>query len=306
MPKTLSKALFSKLLHSESFKTQMQDLHLLTGMECLLLDKFGNEALRFPREFRSPVRALAIKSPDLQPELQRLRQLRLAEAPQDDLPWIEVVQPLTIEQECFGYWVLSVCRSSAKNQETLRQFWIDRVKAGMHLSWKSCLHTWEALPVIPPPQQAAWLRMLKDQSRKALKELDAARGQLPKTHDLPEVVLNLCTHVQAHYMEPLHLKDLAKQFHISPEHLSRLFHQSSGLRFREYLAETRVNAACQALSSTRDPISAIALNSGFSTLSRFNDCFKTHTGMTPRQWRKRPLALRKINVDLSFESSPVT
>lgn len=301
MPKTLSKALFSKLLHSESFRTQMGDLHLLTGMECILLDKFGNETLRYPREFRSPLRELAITSPEIQPELTRLRQLRLAGAPPADLPWIEVVQPLTIEQECFGYWVLSACRSSAKNQEELRQFWIDRVKADINLSWKSCLQTWEALPVIPPPQQAAWLRMLKDQSRKALKELDAARGQLPKTHDLPEVVLKLCAFVQDHYMEPLHLKDLAKQFHISPEHLSRLFHQSSGLRFREYLAETRVNAACQALSSSRDPISEIALNSGFSTLSRFNDCFKTHTGMTPRQWRKRPATLRKVNVNLPLE-----
>lgn len=299
MPKTLSKALFSKLLRSEGFRAQLLDLHLLTGMECLLLDRLGNECLRTPREFRSPLREWALSSPGLQSELARQRLGRLAGAAAEDQPWIELIQPLAIEQEVFAYWVMSACRSSVTGEHHLRQFWISQVKQGENLSWRSCRQAWLALPEISPAQQAAWLRILRDQSRKALKELDTVRGKLPKTEDLPEVVLKLCAHVQDHYQEPLHLKDLARDFHFSPEHLSRLFHQSTGLRFREYLAETRVNAACQALTLTRDAISEIAGNCGFSTLSRFNDCFKTHTGITPRDYRKRPRTLRKVGKHLS-------
>lgn len=287
MPKTLSKALFSKLLRSNYFKEQMNDFHHLSGMECLFLDQMGQERLKFPRQQRSPLRELGLRNPELAYQCERYRQSQLTTSHPEPHPWIEFIQSIKIDQELIGYWVLSACRDESLTAEANRNFWVAMVKSGIDLSWTSWHSTWEKLPVLSLAQQQAWVRMLHLQSKKAIYELEQVQGTLPNQDGLPPMILSCCKHVQAHYMEPLHLKELAERSLVCPEHLSRVFHQSTGLRFRDYLAETRVNAACLALTEGNDPISEIAGRCGFSTLSRFNTCFKTHTGMTPRAWRKR-------------------
>ena len=47
----------------------------------------------------------------------------------------------------------------------------------------------------------------------------------------------------------------------------------------------RVQHACRLLRSTGDSITAIALQSGFSTIRNFNRAFREETGMTPREYR---------------------
>lgn|GEM_PF-2516951 len=84
--------------------------------------------------------------------------------------------------------------------------------------------------------------------------LEKVQGTLPNQDGLPPMILPLCKQVQAHYMEPLHLKELAERSLVCPEHLSRVSHQSTGLRFRDYLAKTYVAAAYLALTEGNDPI----------------------------------------------------
>ena len=287
MPKTLSKALFSKLLRSDHFHEQMNDFHHLSGMECLFLDQMGRERLKFPRHTPSPLREAGLKNPELAYQFERYRQSRLTSVHTPDLPWIELIQSIKIDQELIGYWVLSACRDASLTEDSSRAFWSSMVTSGLDLRWTDWYSAWIKLPVLNQEQQQAWGRVLQLQSKKAIYEIEKVQGVLPKKESLPPMILSCCEYVQAHYMETLHLKDLADRSLVCPEHLSRVFHQSTGLRFRDYLAETRINAACAALTESTDPISQIAGRCGFSTLSRFNTCFKTHTGMTPSAWRKR-------------------
>lgn len=288
MPKTLSKALFNRLLRSRILRETLESLHELSGMDCLFLDELGNERVAFPRRSEQAFRRLVAREPRLAEAAARHRQARLMDLEDDADPGcLEVAHPLRIEQETVGFLLLSAARKKEQAASESHWIWSGYAKAGSSLSWDVWSTAWRELPALSPRQEAAWRSCLELYAGETLRRLEAGTGMLPEVKNLPPLVTAGCREVRENYMEPLRLQDVARRFGVSAEHLSRIFHASTGLRFREYLAETRVNAACAALVETEDRISEIAGRCGFSTLSRFNQCFREVAGMTPREWRKR-------------------
>lgn len=289
MPQTLSKALTRRLLRSNRFRRQLWDLHTLSGMEALFLDPLGNERIRIPREHALPIHRLGHDIPRLAEHLALTRQKALAASQGEDTPppWFEIIHPLTIDGEPVGYLALSACRDPTFRLTPLKTLWLRFVSEGIDLPWQTLRLAWEHLPPLPRERRHAWKRNLVLQGREALRLFEDESGSLPDSDALPPRISQVCRDVQSRYMEPLTLRQLAAELGVSPEHLSRLFHQHTGLRFREYLAETRVNAAKEALRHSPDLVSEIAGRCGFSTLSRFNRAFRTLTGTTPRDYRKR-------------------
>lgn len=289
MPKTISKLLHRKLLRSSNFKRILEDLHCLSQMEVLFIDDLGNERLRAPRQSRSKIRTLANRHPALHKILQQVRQHQLAHTPAPSCPVIEILSPIQVAEETLGYLVLSACREQQTDPAENRTFWTDLIRQGTSLKWREWEEAVAELPETTEEIRAAWRRMLSLQVTEAVRMMEDLQDPLKETTKLPPQISSACAYVQAHYPEPVRLRDLARAHQVSPEHFSRLFHQSTGLRFREYLAETRIRAACDQLNSTADLISEIAGRVGFSTLSRFNTAFRQHTGTTPRSYRKRGL-----------------
>lgn len=86
----------------------------------------------------------------------------------------------------------------------------------------------------------------------------------------------------------LTLKFLSEQFNQSPQVISMVINQKSGKNFNTFINQYRIEEATKHL---RDPkfehytISAIALESGFNSISSFNTAFKKHTGLTPLAFR---------------------
>lgn len=75
---------------------------------------------------------------------------------------------------------------------------------------------------------------------------------------------------------------------VSPRYVQRLF-EESGSTFTKYLTEQRLTAAYKALrrrAATDVPISAIALDCGFSDVSHFNRLFRQRFGCAPGDVRK--------------------
>ena len=73
---------------------------------------------------------------------------------------------------------------------------------------------------------------------------------------------------------------------ISPSHLSRLFHQSTGLNYQEYVRRFRLEQACKLLTTTNQSVTAIAFESGFQSISQFHRSFKAVYGEPPLKYRK--------------------
>jgi AraC-like DNA-binding protein len=94
-------------------------------------------------------------------------------------------------------------------------------------------------------------------------------------------------HIHCHYDEPLRLPALAEMAGLSvyqfDQRIRALFRVTGG----QYLVKVRIDAACERLASTAEPISQIALASGYSDQSAFSRQFKQAVGMSPLAYRKR-------------------
>lgn len=91
------------------------------------------------------------------------------------------------------------------------------------------------------------------------------------------------------YKNPeLTLKFLGEQLHQSPQVISMVINQKSGKNFNVYINQYRVEESTKQLRDSKFEhytISAIALESGFNSISSFNTAFKKHTGLTPLAFR---------------------
>jgi AraC-like DNA-binding protein len=91
--------------------------------------------------------------------------------------------------------------------------------------------------------------------------------------------------VESDAVWPLQLRDVAAIAGMSKYHFLRVFRRLTGLTPHQYLISARLRRAALALTSSRRPVIAIALDSGFGDLSTFNHRFRGAFGLTPTQYR---------------------
>lgn len=92
-------------------------------------------------------------------------------------------------------------------------------------------------------------------------------------------------HLNKTYMDDVTLDSLAAYAGFSRYTLSRMFRQHTGLTFTQYLSKRRVDMAMELLSSTRIPVTQVALQCGFNSIATFNRVFREVKGCTPTQYR---------------------
>ena len=100
----------------------------------------------------------------------------------------------------------------------------------------------------------------------------------------------LLVYIQDHYTEKITLKTLAEEFHLSEKYVSRYFVKHFYLPFSNYVVHLRLTHAKQLLETTDEPITEIALQSGFSNVSYFIRAFKNAYTKSPLQYRKDMLS----------------
>ena len=91
--------------------------------------------------------------------------------------------------------------------------------------------------------------------------------------------------VESDGARPLELKEMAAIAGMSKYHFLRVFRRLTGVTPHQYLISARLRRAALALASSRRPVIAIALDSGFGDLSTFNKTFRGAFGRTPTQYR---------------------
>jgi len=94
-------------------------------------------------------------------------------------------------------------------------------------------------------------------------------------------------YIHAHFDQDIQLADLAKAAHFSPYHFHRVFTAIQQETPNDYLRRIRIERAANLLLIYPPfPMQQIALDCGFKSQALFSRAFRTHFGMTARDWRK--------------------
>jgi AraC family transcriptional regulator len=85
--------------------------------------------------------------------------------------------------------------------------------------------------------------------------------------------------------EPIGVRDLAAQLHMSPFHFARRFKQAVGHPPHAYITQVRIERAKRLLASSTLPLVNIAMAVGYRTQAHFTGVFHKTVGSTPRTYR---------------------
>lgn len=118
-----------------------------------------------------------------------------------------------------------------------------------------------------------------------LTEHGIRKSQRPiDTRDEARVVRAL-QRMRARLDEPHPLVELAAEARLSRYHFLRVFNNVTGVTPHQWLVRQRLADAAQRLTTTRQPITEIALDVGFEDLSNFVNSFRSEYSVSPGRFR---------------------
>jgi AraC-like DNA-binding protein len=89
------------------------------------------------------------------------------------------------------------------------------------------------------------------------------------------------------FKDQMTLESIAKVANMTPSAFCRFFKQRTGRSFIEFVAQVRVNYACQLLQERRLKIAQVCYESGYNNISNFNRQFKGFMRLTPLAYRNQ-------------------
>ncbi len=98
-------------------------------------------------------------------------------------------------------------------------------------------------------------------------------------------IADVIRHLEAHIDQPHTLADLARIAELSRYHFLRTFKRVTGVTPHQWVLRARLREAAGRLASSREPITAIALDVGFDDLSNFIRSFRAEFGISPHRYR---------------------
>lgn len=95
-------------------------------------------------------------------------------------------------------------------------------------------------------------------------------------------------YIARHYDKAIELSDIAQFLHLSPGYLSILFKDETGINFKDYLINLRIERAKELLENNASmSIAEICALVGYSDQAYFSKQFSRIVGISPSQYRKR-------------------
>ena len=92
--------------------------------------------------------------------------------------------------------------------------------------------------------------------------------------------------IEANCLRNIRLEELASLTGLSPSHFSHSFKASTGMAPHQWQMNARLDRAKQLLESRDQPLTTIAVETGFSDQAHFTRVFRKHLGTTPARWQK--------------------
>lgn len=120
--------------------------------------------------------------------------------------------------------------------------------------------------------------------------LQTARGDMedaPEKSGMQQQVDAAKEFIYRHFAEPITLSQIADYLSLSPNYLSKIFHELVGESYIKFITRIRMEQAAKLLmASPRLHISAVAEKTGYYNLKHFNFVFKEFYNVTPTEYQE--------------------
>lgn len=119
-----------------------------------------------------------------------------------------------------------------------------------------------------------------------LLEASGASGAGRVGHSLVDSAI---AYIQEHLTEKLTVEDIAAHAGYSAGYFSHLFAEEAGMSPYQFVVQCRVERAQQLLQTTQLTVQEVAFQTGFNSAANFCYTFRRLTGVSPHEFRKRPM-----------------
>jgi len=116
---------------------------------------------------------------------------------------------------------------------------------------------------------------------------EARREMVGTQRDEPAGIRQAREYVLQHIGRPLRTREVASHCQLSLGYFCRLFKQTTGMTFVEYLGRARVERASEVLRGQSGPVTEMAFTCGFGSVQQFNATFRRYAGVSPTEYRAR-------------------
>lgn len=110
-------------------------------------------------------------------------------------------------------------------------------------------------------------------------------------NDQTKAVQNMQDYISKHYTEEITLADLAREAMFSPWYAHRLFRELTGESPASYIRKLRLTEAAKRLKNQKCHITELSFELGFESVDGFSRAFIREFGMTPCQYRLKPVPI---------------
>lgn len=164
---------------------------------------------------------------------------------------------------------------------------MDGLMPFLHLTGKTLLEVeniYEDLLLEQERQEICYQHMMQSSAERlcvSLLRFQAGHQTQIRHH---HAITPLLEYLSEHYAS-VTLEELARVSSYNASYLSRLFRETFGVSFTDYVNILRVNQAEKLLRETELTVEEVGLEAGFHSRKHFYDMFRRHTGMTPGGFR---------------------
>jgi len=100
-----------------------------------------------------------------------------------------------------------------------------------------------------------------------------------------DIVVNAQKYIKENIAKHIKLEDIARSVHLSPSYFATYFKEKTGANLRDFLLQTKMEYAAQALRSDNQTVMEVADALGYSDYRSFSRAFKNVYGCTPSDFQ---------------------
>jgi AraC-like DNA-binding protein len=150
------------------------------------------------------------------------------------------------------------------------------------------VHDLKNLPVVSGFQGIIKILSILDKLSKSTDYQYIASTTYSNTHKVSETERMRLVHeyVLKHFKENINLSTVANLSNMTDAAFCRYFKIRTNKTFSDFVKEIRIGNACKMLQDENKSISQTCYESGYNTVSNFNNQFKSLKGISPKQYQK--------------------